>query len=231
MKKKIFASLVLALLVYGAAVFADAKFVPPSALDFKAILTTAPSQDSEQEKQEMDEVLWLQKTRTPDEIKRAESEVTITAFSFSDVLGSWFNPDDLPITAKLMTQVGADVKADGEAAKNEFGRKRPFMVDPRVKPCVTLETTPSFPSGHSTRATVWAYVLADIFPEHRMALLARARQIGDDRVLAGLHFPSDVEAGRTLGKAIADQMLANPDFQAELEKAKAECMADAKKDQ
>src|ERR1700722_18763252 len=95
--KRISISLILAFLVYGAAVLGDAKFVPPSALDFKAILTTAPSQDSELEKQEMDEVLWLQKTRSPDEIKRAQSEVTITAFSFSDVLGSWFNPDDLPV--------------------------------------------------------------------------------------------------------------------------------------
>lgn len=227
--KRISTAFFLAFIVFAAVVSGASKYVQPAAVDYKAILTTAPAQDSAQEKQDMDEVLWLQKTRTPDEIKRAQSEVTITAFSFSDVLGPWFNANDLPVTAALMSQVEKDTKAIFNPAKDEFGRKRPFMVNPDVHPCVTTETTPSFPSGHSTRAVVWAYILADMFPEHREALLARAYQIGDDRVLAGMHFPTDVEAGRVLGKAIAEQMLADPTFQADLDKAKAECMADAKK--
>jgi len=46
-------------------------------------------------------------------------------------------------------------------------------------------------------------------------------------VLGGVHYPSDVAAGRILGNAIADKMLANPEFQAALAKAKAECAANS----
>jgi acid phosphatase (class A) len=57
------------------------------------------------------------------------------------------------------------------------------------------------------------------------AILARGRQIGDDRVIGGVHFPSDVEAGRTLAQAIFAKLMASPDFQADLARAKTEIAA------
>jgi len=51
--------------------------------------------------------------------------------------------------------------------------------------------------------------------------MERARQIGWDRVIAGVHYPSDIAAGRVLGLAIGEDMLASPDFKAELAKVKA----------
>jgi len=113
-------------------------------------------------------------------------------------------------------------------AKDTFNRKRPFEITKKTKLFVPIESTPSYPSGHSTRATLWALVLAQIFPDQKDALMARARQVGDDRVLGGVHFPSDVEAGRKLAAAIADQMLTDPDFQSQLAAAKTECLAKQK---
>jgi acid phosphatase (class A) len=127
-----------------------------------------------------------------------------------------------------MTAVTKQTNAIANPAKDFYGRKRPPLIDARVKPCVPLEATASYPSGHSTRATVWALVLSEIFPDQKDALIARSRQIGDDRVLGGVHYPSDVEAGRTLAAAIVKDMLADPDFQAQLEKVKAECVAHVK---
>ena len=51
------------------------------------------------------------------------------------------------------------------------------------------------------------------------------RQIGWDRVLIGKHFPTDVHAGRMLGKAIVRELLASPAFQQDLAAAKAEVQA------
>jgi acid phosphatase (class A) len=218
----------LAVLLLCALAIAEPPFVKPDSVDFKSILTTAPTIDSQQEKDDLAKVLELQEKRTPEDVKRAQAEVNVTAFAFSDVLGPWFNPDDLPVTAKLMKEVGKEAKAISGEAKDFYGRKRPFQMDSRVKPAVVLEDTASYPSGHSTRATVWAIILADMFPEKKDALIARGNQIGDDRVLAGLHFPSDVEAGRVLGAAIAKKFLDDPEFVAQLEKAKEECLAGAK---
>jgi len=205
-----------------------AQFLAPASLDFKSILTPPPAPDSDQTKQEIEKILSLQQSRTPEEIARAKSEVTMSPWILSGVLGSTFNPDDLPLTAKFLTQITKDTNSLANPAKDFFARKRPPFIDPRVKPCVPLEATASYPSGHSTRATVWALVLSEIFPDKRDALIARAHQIGDDRVLGGVHYPSDIAAGRTLAAAIVKQMLAHPDFQKQLQAVEEECHAHVK---
>ena len=49
--------------------------------------------------------------------------------------------------------------------------------------------------------------------------------VGWHRVLAGVHFPSDIQAGRVLGMAIAARMINSPAFQADLAAVKAELAA------
>src|SRR5205814_9113669 len=85
--------------------------------------------------------------------------------------------------------------------------------DPKVR---------SYPSGHATRGTVWAELLAETYPAQREALLARGRQIGFDRIIAGVHYPSDIYAGRCVGHAVTRCLLANVAFHAELDQVKAE---------
>ena len=87
------------------------------------------------------------------------------------------------------------------------------------------ETSASYPSGHATHGMVDALVLAAIFPEQRDALLARGEQIGNDRVIAGIHWPSDVAAGQKLGREIAHRLLDDTNFQYEVQRAAEECHA------
>jgi hypothetical protein len=143
------------------------------------------------------------------------------------VLGDWFNARSLPITADLMNQAQADATACSKEIKKKFDRQRPFAVDNRIKPCVFEEATASYPSGHAMRGILWATLLSEIFPEQRDALMARGRLFGDDRVIAGVHWPSDVEAGQKLGEEIARKLLDNPDFKDELKHAKDECLVSA----
>ena len=53
--------------------------------------------------------------------------------------------------------------------------------------------------------------------------MTRGKLMGDDRVIAGMHFPSDVAAGQKLGGAIAKKLMENPVFQKSLQDAKDEC--------
>jgi hypothetical protein len=48
------------------------------------------------------------------------------------------------------------------------------------------------------------------------------QEIGWDRVVAGVHFPSDVYAGQVLGRALAQALLNNETFREQLELAKKE---------
>ena len=83
----------------------------------------------------------------------------------------------------------------------------------------------SYPSGHSTRGTVYAQVLAELFPEKREALVAKGRETGWLRVQGGVHYPTDIYAGRVLGQALARDFLASASFQADLAAVKAELAA------
>ena len=66
---------------------------------------------------------------------------------------------------------------------------------------------------------------AQLAPDLKAAILARGLQIGDDRVIGGVHFPSDVDAGRTLAHDLFTRLMASPAFQADLAHAKAEVAA------
>jgi hypothetical protein len=202
---------------------ADSNFVKPDDVAWDTILTGPPATGSDVEKEEIAKLLEWQHKRTPSDVDRCNAEVKADPFIFSDVLGDKFAEISLPVTARLLNDAASDVKVFTKLAKGKWDRKRPPAVDDRIKPCVPLEENASYPSAHAARGIVWAAILGEIFPDKKDRLLERGKQMGQDRVIAGIHFPSDVEAGQTLGQAIADKMLKNPAFQTELAQAKEEC--------
>ena len=195
----------------------------PDDFDFPSLLGQPPADGSPAQQAEIRQIMALQSSITRDDIARCNREAEITPFiGFDPVLGPSFNAEELPKTAALLKEASAAYKPISKAAKNLFDRHRPFL-DPRVKVFVPKEKTNSFPSGHATQAAMWAAILVEIFPDERDALLARAREIGHDRILAGMHYPSDVAAGEKLGAEIARRLLADDHFQADLSAAKVEC--------
>lgn len=94
------------------------------------------------------------------------------------------------------------------ALKHSYNRPRPDLVEH-----ATLVSNPSFPSGHSTMAAlVWltlGIVIARTQPRHRVRVFVIAISVaitllvGISRVYLGVHWPTDVLAGWTLGSAWA----------------------------
>ncbi len=221
-------ALIVPMALCVSAITAEAKYVKADDFDFKTLLGPPPALDSQQQKDEITAMLKLQAARSSDDSKRVMAEAKFTPFVFSQELGSWFNPDDLPQTAAFLVKVNKEAGEVCAAGKLIFQRPRPFLTDPRIHPCVENEKTFSYPSSHSTRAMTLALTLSLMFPDHKDALIAHGKLIGDDRVVAGQHFPSDVAAGRILAKAIFEKMQKDDDFQADFAKAKAECLAKEK---
>lgn len=217
----------LALLCFclSAAPIAQPAYLAPDSFEFKTLLGDPPADGSDRQKEEIETLLKFQADRTPEQIERCKAEVEGSPFIFADVLGKWFDEKDLPITAGLLKEITIQTKVVTSAAKITWRRKRPFISDKRIMPCVQLEDTFSYPSGHATRGMVWATVLSAIYPDHRDKLMARGREFGVDREIAGLHYPSDVAAGQKLGAEIAKRVLADPDIIKKIEKAKEESLA------
>jgi acid phosphatase (class A) len=222
------AALVLMVLPLSAAAGGDLKFLTHDQIEsLIATVPPPPAIDSDEQKQDIATLLDIQEKRTPDDVERANRHVPITGFVFSEVLGSWFKREDLPVTAELLDEVGKTTKAVGAEAKDKYKRPRPFVTDSRIHPCVKLEQSTSYPSGHAMWGMCTATVLADVFPDHAKEIMALGKQIGEDREVGGVHYPSDVAAGQKLGAQIGAMLLANPDFQAEIHKVQDECMAEA----
>lgn len=140
---------------------------------------------------------------------------------------------DVPISAEatphlnmLLRRTLLDSGLSTYAAKDHYSRKRPFVVlnEPMCSPAedAALRKDGSYPSGHAALGWAWALVLAEIAPERTNALIARGLSFGQSRVVCGVHWQSDVEAGRTMGAATVAQLHANEMFRAQLALAKEE---------
>ena len=191
-------------------------YLHPELLRIEQILPPPPPPGSEQEKADHAQFDQTRARRTYKDVQRSKQEETDSVFLFADSLGCDFNEANLPKTAALFAQVTLDAKASVKVAKNFFKRARPET--PEVAEEALAEPGPpdyAFPSGHSTRAFVWAVLLTDLFPEHSQALLQQARQLAWDRVVLGKHFPTDVVAGRAYGQFLATELLMDASFQKE----------------
>ncbi|MDR7376809.1 autotransporter-associated beta strand protein [Rhodoferax ferrireducens] len=71
----------------------------------------------------------------------------------------------------------------------------------------TPATDGGFTSGHTNAAYLAAWAMAYAVPERFQEILTRASDIGDYRIVAGMHSPMDVMGGRTLATALAAAIL------------------------
>ena len=67
-----------------------------------------------------------------------------------------------------------------------------------------------FPSGHTNAAYLSALALAYAVPQRFQELLTRASELGDNRIEAGMHSPTDVMGGRVLATYFAIRALNDP---------------------
>lgn len=92
-------------------------------------------------------------------------------------------------------------------AKYTYWAIRPFQLDPNFKPIFTTPNHPSYPAAHGCLSTSAATALSYLFPRDAAALDALAADAAESRVWAGIHYRSDVVAGRALGRSVAQKVI------------------------
>jgi acid phosphatase (class A) len=181
--------------------------------DWAALVGPFPEPGSRKAEEELAVMLWLQRTRTRADVARAQAEAPLSPALFKDVLGKDFDPASRPRTFALLEQVRKDSNAAVGPLKRHFARPRPYLTAPGLTPAVHLENTFSYPSGHASMGSLYGRILAELVPAQKDAILERGELIGNDRTMAGVHWPSDVDAGHRLGQAYAAFWLAQPEHQ------------------
>lgn len=140
--------------------------------------------------------------------------------------GRTLSPDVAPAFNRLLMRAGADVSNASDASKLVTKRDRPFVGDADARTCDPRATQAtisySYPSGHAALGVVWGEIAAEVVPGRARELRALGAEFGDNRIICGVHYPSDIAAGRQMAAAMLRQMRANPAFRADVEAAKAE---------
>ncbi|MFC4729312.1 acid phosphatase [Coralloluteibacterium thermophilus] len=188
------------------------------------LLAPPPAAGSAEARADLEAVLALQRSRTPAESAEAVADVEISPFRFADAIGPGFDPARTPRVAALLDGTADDLRGGTRAAKARWERPRPAEASDAVAPLVEAHGA-SYPSGHATYAYVAAIVLARMLPERSEAIFARAGRYARNRVVAGVHYPSDVDAGRIAGTVLADRLFRQPAFRRDFEAAREELRA------
>ncbi len=196
-----------------------------SSSDIDAIVATIPpppAAGSQAEKEDLQEEIDAQKTRTPERIAEANLDANYSVTLFTNMVGPKLTPQNDPVTFHFFDELNKQIGKVVGAAKDHFKRLRPYLGHPDLIHPLFSAGGYSYPSGHSTHSYAFAIILGQIFPDRAAAFMERARKIAQSRVDAGVHYTSDIKEGEVVGHEIAKELLAKPEFQQALKAAEAE---------
>lgn len=214
----------LALLMGRMRAAEDALIFDPAPLDLRSVVPPPPPQDSPSMKAELEQLHRIEESRTPEQVAAAQAdEKEQDIFVYRTVLGDKFSAADLPLTAALSAAVHKEEPAAGNPLKLAFHRPRPYQSDRTLHPVCDKTVIPnSYPSGHSISGYLEGLTLAEMVPEKRDQILARADDYANNRLVCGVHYPSDIATGRQVAYAVFGALMATPEFRSQLAAAKTE---------
>lgn len=116
-----------------------------------------------------------------------------------------------PRNARLLSLVNVamyDAIIAAWDTKYAYNRPRPSDGDGSLTTALPNPASPSYPSEHAVVAGAASAVLAYLYPDDAQSFMDQAQAAAQSRLLAGVHFPSDAQAGLDLGRAVGARVVA-----------------------
>ncbi|ATI13183.1 MULTISPECIES: phosphatase PAP2 family protein [Acetobacter] len=147
---------------------------------------------------------------------------------FSCAAGFNLDPAKLPAMVDLLTSLAQPVEQDVSNEKDFWKRRRPFVgTDKDI--CTAhsdgLDHSYAYPSGHTTWGWLTASILASALPDRATQIMQRGRIFGESRIVCGVHWKSDVQAGYMNGSAMFATLQEQPAFTQKMAKVRQELLA------
>lgn len=196
--------------------YLDPETIPPT------VLNAPPAEKSVRWTSDVNDILTRQKHAIISDIQAAASEHTLTPEMIAIATDATLTRETHPALYHLLDRIGDTTRAVTGQAKKYWNTKRPYLMDARIKPLIDAHMDNAYPSGHTSMGYTLARALGMLMPEKHEAFLDRADTIAQHRVLVGMHYPSDIEAGRELSLIIFGGLLQNEEFQHDLQAAREE---------
>lgn len=148
--------------------------------------------------------------------------------AFEEAFGLAVTKEDTPEIWRLVETGTCTTDPMRFPPKEHYARKRPFVYfnEPPLSPeDAQWATEGSYPSGHTIRSWCAALILAEVNPARADKIYKRAWEYGDNRVIAGAHWQSDIDVTRVAASIGYSRLQTSPAFRAQMERAKAEFAA------
>ncbi|HBA60099.1 MAG TPA: hypothetical protein DCZ92_04660 [Elusimicrobia bacterium] len=180
-------------------------------------LAPAPQRGSPVDQADFIELHDWQNKRTAQQCAAAGAEGNAYLEDFFGHLKPFSAP--LPAAGnKFILRVREDASTAVTIFKDRNSRPRPFLSDAALDPCIGRAGGLAYPSGHATLSRLFALMLTELAPLRRSEFMAVADAAALNRVIGGVHHPSDIEAGKKLGDLLFARFMENPEFRANMDK-------------
>ncbi len=182
-----------------------------------------PEDDSETTRSELEHLKKLAENRKPEDIIRITKEHLDPYKRFFEVLE--IDQRDYPRLDNLIHYLASESYFPVLYFKHRFSRIRPYQIDTSLETVIDGPPHASYPSGHATQAYLIALVLSEALPRddsRSKQLTDLGKNIGIRREIAGVHYPSDTQAGVELAKQLYLWIQRKPEFKQLFEAAKHE---------
>ncbi len=175
--------------------------------EIRTLIGNFPALGSAEERRDDDILLEFQHRRTEEDCKAAQLQSNLKVEKVFVVPMGPLTEKEYHKYSFQVLKLTAKVAINVLRAKGMYDRPRPYVRNPDIKPCISLEGSTSYPSGHSATGRAAAVYLAAKFPDRADAIMKAGDNVGNNRMLGGVHHPSDVVAGRIIGNIIAKKNL------------------------
>ena len=156
---------------------------------------------------EIDELLILAVTERPEAMGEIVNQHSNQQNCFMQLL--MMNSGSHPLTFTALKYTARVAETVMMFFKDKYKKARPSQVCPMLYPPLPVPGHAAYPAGHACIAHMTAKCLIDVTSKtnpvkpspYEAALKALADRIGLNRVIAGFHYRSDIQAGADLAAA------------------------------
>lgn len=175
-------------------------------------LPAPPSSDSPQTQQELQELHTLQAYRTPQENDTVYYWNSGACVRWNEIARNLVTRySTSPPMASRVYALLSVAQYDSLVAtwnnKYYYNTSTPYMLDTSIVQLVKTSGDPGYPSEHAVVAAASAAVLSYLYPNQTAWLNQTASEHEASRLWAGVSLRSDITAGDSLGREVAEQVI------------------------
>lgn len=208
---KLFIALCLATTsVFAQRIELDTKILTPS--EITKLIGQYPKLGTPASDEDFKTLLQYQQNRTAADCAAAAKDENTSIANLFGGENNILNEDEVNKMQRFLLKAYAGAGVNAYIAKSVFKRPRPYEANNKIKPCISLEESYAYPSGHTLISRLYARILSRVYPDRAELFMNRANEYAKNRVLGGVHHPTDVKASFILGDYLASKMIEDENF-------------------